>query len=69
MELNGIRELSRHGKAVANIDVQYSRGEVTTSNMKYALLFLPEKDGELVETCSMRDISEKVMSIIDSQWD
>ncbi|MDE0468984.1 MAG: DUF4238 domain-containing protein [Candidatus Poribacteria bacterium] len=69
MELNGIRELSRHGKAVANIDVQYSRGEVTTSNMKYALLFLTEKDGELVENCSMRDISEKVMSIIDSQWD
>ena len=69
MELNGIRELSRRGEAITSIDMQYSRGEATTTDMQYALLFLPEKDGEPVEACSMSDIAENVDSIVCLQWD
>lgn len=69
MELNGIRELSRRGEAITSIDMQYSRGEATTTDMQYALLFLPEKDGEPIEACSMSDIAENVDSIVGQQWD
>lgn len=57
MELNNIRELSRQGRAISDME------------MPYCILSVPEtNEGGLVENCSMSDIVNKIDSLIREQW-